>query len=91
VFSLHIGSYLLPAVTNAFPWPNNLSHLHATLEVSSLQMQKQFPTRDQAGKYVDQYLARVLASTDAIDLIFYMNASHNYDPLDLFGTRAAHC
>jgi homoserine O-acetyltransferase/O-succinyltransferase len=47
---------------------------------SPLQMQKQAPTRDQAEKYVDQYLARVLASTDANDLIYYVNASRNYDP-----------
>ena len=47
---------------------------------SSLQMQKQYPTRDLAEKYVDQYLTRVLASTDANDFIFYVNASRNYDP-----------
>jgi homoserine O-acetyltransferase len=29
---------------------------------------------------VDNYLARVLAATDANDLIFYFNASRNYDP-----------
>jgi homoserine O-acetyltransferase len=47
---------------------------------SALQMQKQAPTRDAAEKYVDQSLVRVLASTDANDLIFYTNASRNYDP-----------
>jgi homoserine O-acetyltransferase len=47
---------------------------------SPLQMQKQAPTRDQAEAYVDQYLARTLATTDANDLIFYFNASRNYDP-----------
>src|SRR5271166_655164 len=47
---------------------------------SPLQMQKQAPTRDLAEKYVDNYLARVLATTDANDLIFYTNASRNYDP-----------
>jgi homoserine O-acetyltransferase len=47
---------------------------------SPLQMQKQAPTRDQAEKYVDQYLTRVLGSTDANDLIYYFNASRNYDP-----------
>jgi homoserine O-acetyltransferase len=47
---------------------------------SPLQMQKLAPTRDLAEKYVDQYLARTLASTDANDLIFYTNASRNYDP-----------
>jgi homoserine O-acetyltransferase/O-succinyltransferase len=47
---------------------------------SPLQMQKQAPTRDQAEAYVNQYLARTLATTDANDLIFYFNASRNYDP-----------
>jgi homoserine O-acetyltransferase len=47
---------------------------------SPLQMQKQAPTRDLAEKYVDNYLARFLAATDANDLIFYTNASRNYDP-----------
>jgi homoserine O-acetyltransferase len=47
---------------------------------SPLQMQKQAPTRDLAEKYVDNYLTRVLAATDANDLIFYTNASRNYDP-----------
>jgi homoserine O-acetyltransferase len=47
---------------------------------SPLQMQKQAPTRDAAEQYADNYLKRTLASTDANDLIFYMNASRNYDP-----------
>jgi homoserine O-acetyltransferase/O-succinyltransferase len=47
---------------------------------SPLQMQKQAPTRELAEKYVDQNLTRALASTDANDLIFYVNASRNYDP-----------
>ena len=47
---------------------------------SPLQMQKQAPTREAAEKYVDNYLTRVMASTDANDLIFYFNASRNYDP-----------
>ncbi len=46
---------------------------------SPLQMQKQAPTRDAAEKYVDQYLKRT-ATLDANDLIYYFNASRNYDP-----------
>jgi homoserine O-acetyltransferase len=46
---------------------------------SPLQMQKQAPTRALAEKYVDHYLTR-MATTDANNLIFYMNASRNYDP-----------
>jgi homoserine O-acetyltransferase len=47
---------------------------------SSLQMQKQAPTRELAEQYVDRYLARTMASTDANDMIYYLNASRNYDP-----------
>ena len=46
---------------------------------SPLQMQKQAPTRERAENYVDQYLTRA-HSMDANDLIYYMNASRNYDP-----------
>jgi len=47
---------------------------------SPLQMQKQAPTRQTAEKYVDTYLKRTLSNTDANDLIFYCDASRNYDP-----------
>ena len=47
---------------------------------SPLQMQKQAPTREQAEKYVDRYLARTMAATDANNMIFYIDASRNYDP-----------
>jgi homoserine O-acetyltransferase len=50
------------------------------LSSSPLQMQKLAPTRDAAEKYVDAYLNRVMSTTDANDLIYYWNASRNYDP-----------
>jgi homoserine O-acetyltransferase len=45
-----------------------------------LQMQKNYPTRAAVEKYVDEKVAQTLAVTDANDLIFYVNASRNYDP-----------
>ncbi len=45
-----------------------------------LQMQKLYPTRQAAEKYVDTYLERTMKVTDANDLIYYVNASRNYDP-----------
>jgi homoserine O-acetyltransferase/O-succinyltransferase len=45
-----------------------------------LQMQKNYPTRAQAEKYVDDSMARAIAHTDANDLIYYFNASRNYNP-----------
>jgi homoserine O-acetyltransferase len=47
---------------------------------SPLQMQKIAPTRELAEAYVDHALTRALATTDANDLIYYVNASRNYDP-----------
>jgi homoserine O-acetyltransferase len=47
---------------------------------SPLQMQKQAPTREQAEQYVDRYVERTMASTDANNMVFYVNASRNYDP-----------
>ena len=47
---------------------------------SPLQMQKQAPTRQQAEQYVDHSLERTLPSSDANILVFYLNASRNYNP-----------
>lgn len=53
---------------------------------SPLQMQKTAPMRDDAEKLVDRYLARTMAATDANDMIYYVNASRNYDPSPKLGT-----
>ena len=47
---------------------------------SPQQMQKNAPTRELAEQYVDRYLARAMASTDANDFIYYVNASRHYNP-----------
>ena len=47
---------------------------------SPLQMQKQAPTREKAEEYVNRYVERTVAATDANNMIFYLNASRNYDP-----------
>ncbi len=43
-----------------------------------LVMQKAAPTREAAEQYVDRYWAR--PTPDANDMIYYLNASRNYDP-----------
>ena len=45
-----------------------------------LVQQKAAPTREAAEKYVDNYLARSTAATDANNMIYYLDASRNYDP-----------
>ncbi len=47
---------------------------------SPLQLQKRAPTRAAAETYIDGYLQRALAATDANDFIFRIDASRNYDP-----------
>jgi homoserine O-acetyltransferase len=50
------------------------------LTSSPLQMQKNYPTREQADAFLDQYLKTRMASTDANDLLYAFDASRNYDP-----------
>jgi homoserine O-acetyltransferase len=45
-----------------------------------LQMQKNFPTRDAADAYVDNYVKTRRATTDANDLLYAVDSSRNYDP-----------
>ena len=45
-----------------------------------LPMQKSFPTRDAADKYLADYFDKRLHSLDANDLLYQVNASRNYDP-----------
>jgi homoserine O-acetyltransferase/O-succinyltransferase len=44
-----------------------------------VRMQKTYPTRDAADKYVQEYFSRP-ATIDANDFLFQVNASRNYDP-----------
>jgi homoserine O-acetyltransferase len=54
-----------------------------------LVMQGSAPTRKGAEEYVDRYLARTMASTDANDMIFYVNASRSYNPEPKLGSITA--
>ena len=47
---------------------------------SPLQMQKNYPTRDAADKYLDDYIQTRSATTDANDLLYQVASSRNYDP-----------
>jgi len=44
------------------------------------QMQKSYPTRDAADKYVVDTVAKDLATLDANDLLYQVDASRDYDP-----------
>lgn len=45
-----------------------------------LPMQKSFPTRDAADKFLDDYFKSRASSLDVNDLLYQVNASRNYDP-----------
>ena len=45
-----------------------------------LQMQKSFPTRDAADKYLDEFMSSRMPGLDANDFLYAVNASRNYDP-----------
>jgi len=48
--------------------------------LAPLQMQKNYPTREAAEKDVDSYLDHAVKVADANNLIYYVDASRNYDP-----------
>jgi homoserine O-acetyltransferase len=45
-----------------------------------IPMQKQFPTRDDADKWLDKYFHDRASGLDANDFLYQVNASRNYDP-----------
>jgi homoserine O-acetyltransferase len=45
-----------------------------------LPMQKSYPARDAADKFLDEYFAGRMPGLDANDLLYAVNASRNYDP-----------
>jgi homoserine O-acetyltransferase len=47
---------------------------------SPLQLQKQAPTRDAADKFIHNYIDEHMQSTDANDMLYYFDASRNYNP-----------
>jgi homoserine O-acetyltransferase/O-succinyltransferase len=47
---------------------------------SPLQMQKNYPTRDQADAFLDKFLKTRMASMDANDTLYAFDTSRDYDP-----------
>jgi len=45
-----------------------------------LQMQKLYPTREQADKYLDDYMRTRLSQYDANDMLYALDSSRDYDP-----------
>ena len=47
---------------------------------SPLQMQKNYPTRQQADAFLDNFVKREVGALDANDTLYAFDASRNYDP-----------
>ncbi|HEY6349881.1 MAG TPA: alpha/beta fold hydrolase [Candidatus Angelobacter sp.] len=47
---------------------------------SPLRMQKEEPTREKADAFLDQRIAQGVKTTDANDMLYYFDASRNYNP-----------
>jgi homoserine O-acetyltransferase/O-succinyltransferase len=45
-----------------------------------LRMQKEEPTREQADAYLEKFVADHMKTTDANDMLYYFDASRNYNP-----------
>jgi homoserine O-acetyltransferase len=57
--------------------------------LAPIQAQKNAPTREAAEKYVEASLARAIATTDANNYLYYVNASRNYNPEPKLSTITA--
>jgi len=54
--------------------------LPETIGVAPQQMQKKFPTTQQAEDYVHRIVNNIVADTYPDDSIYYFNASRGYNP-----------
>jgi homoserine O-acetyltransferase/O-succinyltransferase len=45
-----------------------------------LRMQKDEPTREQADEFLEKFIAERMKTTDANDMLYYFDASRNYNP-----------
>lgn len=63
--------------------------LFFVMGTSPLQLQAALPTRVAAERRADAVLDRAAAETDANDMIYYVNASRNYNPAPRLGTITA--
>lgn len=56
------------------------SYMLLTAGSAPVVMQKNYPTRDAADKYLEDFTRREMADLDANDMLYAFNSSRNYDP-----------
>jgi homoserine O-acetyltransferase len=64
-------------------------HILMIMGSSPLQMQKQYPDRDSADKYLEDTVARLMKEDDANDCLYQIDASRDYDPQAKLGSIRA--
>lgn len=62
------------------PAMKTVADLFLIMAGSPLQLQKKYPTRDQADGFLDDYVKARMAAMDANDTLYAFDASRNYDP-----------
>lgn len=55
-------------------------YLSLLVTQSQLQMQKDYPTREAADQFLEEYIEREMTRRDANDMLYAVNASRNYNP-----------
>ena len=87
----------IDAITSDPAWENGeyktepLQGLRGALELlwvmgtAPVYLQKTYPTRDAAEKFVEDYVATRLKTSDANDFIYQFDSSRNYDPSGKLG------
>jgi len=67
------------------PGMRTVADLFLIMAGSPLQLQKQYPTRDQADAFLEQYMKTRMGVMDANDTLYAFDASRNYDPSSKLG------
>jgi homoserine O-acetyltransferase len=70
------GGYKAPPVSGL----RNALYILLVMGSSPLQMQKEYPTREQADDYLDKFVRTRMQGIDANDWLYAFDASRNYDP-----------
>jgi len=55
-------------------------HILLLMGSSPLRMQKEYPTREKADAFLEEYIAKQMKTTDANDMLYYFDGSRNYNP-----------
>src|SRR5258708_1072148 len=55
-------------------------HILLLMGSSPLRMQKDYPTREKADAYLEDYIAQQMKTTASNDMLYYFDGSRNYNP-----------